>query len=242
MKTDILPLGDRALLVQFEQAIGPEINDQVIQVKNSLEQLSIPGIEYFIPAYCSLTIGFDPTQVSMEGLVSSLQTLQLSSQAQDSAGSDVAVSVHIPVCYQENFAPDMEAIIDLTGLSKQNIISLHSTTLFRVYMLGFIPGFAYMGTLPPALHCPRRQSPRLQVPTGSVGLAGAQTGIYPAEAPGGWQLIGRTPIPAFDPQRESPFLLQAGNVVHFYPISKDEYEKIDSQIRLKQFDYSQMYA
>ncbi len=190
------------------------LQEQIVQAK-------IEAIQFVIPAYCSLTIGFDPFQVSYEVLKEHI--LRLSDQNFDSA--DPEIQRHqIPICYAPEFAWDMEEIQAHTGLSQEEIIALHSSIPYTVYMLGFLPGFPYMGSVPPDLECPRKEQPRLRIEAGSVGLAGKQTGIYPSQAPGGWQILGRTPLKAFDPSRENPFLFQAGDQVQFYPISKTEFE------------------
>lgn len=233
-------LGDQALLVSFEQTISHPIHQQVIGLKTFLQQKHIAGVRYFIPAYCSLTIGFDPLTLSVEILTSHLSQFEIDSFKQHE--SIAKRHLQIPVCYEDAFAPDMQVVVEHSGLSPQKIIELHSSNTFTVFMLGFIPGFAYMGILPIAIRCPRKTSPRLRVPAGSVGLAGAQTGIYPAETPGGWQLIGRCPIPMFDPARDSPSLVEAGDKISFCPISAGEFEHKKRQLSQDTFDYGEIYG
>lgn len=232
-------LGDCALVVNFEQKIAPEIHRQVIGFIQQIEQASLSGIAYWIPAYCSVTIGFEPNILPVETLRTRIHTwLEEETQATQSFSSR---HVTIPVCYEDQHAPDMAEVMQLKGVSRSEIIHLHTSSAFTVYMLGFIPGFAYMGILPEALHCPRKATPRLRVPIGSVGLAGFQTGIYPAEAPGGWQLIGQTPLAVFDPYRPAPCLFTSGDQVSFSAISTEEFRQIATLVLDKQFEYSSLY-
>jgi KipI family sensor histidine kinase inhibitor len=134
-------------------------------------------------------------------------------------------SISVPVCYQDELGPDLAAVAAFANMSPHDVIAIHASATYRVFMLGFMPGFAYMGVLDPRIAMPRRATPRVRVPRGAVGIAGAQTGIYPAESPGGWQLIGRTPLEPFDMTRSAPFLFRPGDAVRFVPIERDEYER-----------------
>ncbi|RMG76867.1 MAG: 5-oxoprolinase subunit PxpB [Bacteroidetes bacterium] len=218
MNTEFFPLGDAALVIQFESGISPEINRQVVALAKKIETANLTGIRFLVPAYCSLTVGYDPAQTNFATLVGQIQALP------DDPATEAETSekdlLEIPVCYEPPFSPDLDEVCALTGCSPDEIIRLHTTTVFRVYMLGFLPGFPYLGRLPEVLSCPRKRRPRLRVPAGAVGLAGLQTGIYPVEAPGGWQIIGQTPMRIFAPERQPPFLFEAGRHVRFYPISK----------------------
>jgi inhibitor of KinA len=225
MSINFKPYGDRALLIEWEQAIDPAINTDVIRLNRAIAEAKIAGIRFCIPAYCSLTVGFQPEQISYDQLCERIKRLQ-SQKATTPTQATQNRTVEIPVCYEEEYAPDLDWMAQHTGLEKGQIIQLHTGATFRVYMLGFMPGFPYLGTLPKVLEAPRRHTPRIRVPAGSVALAGLQTGIYPIESPGGWQLIGRTPWKIFDPEREKPFLLQAGDEVRFRAISKDSFEEM----------------
>lgn len=219
-----LRYGDRAVLINFEQRIDPNINQQVHALSQTIDQAQISGVEDLIPAYCSLTVTFDPDTLGFEGLCEKIQNL-----VNKIGASDIQLSqrkLTIPVCYDGVHAPDMQEIMKQTGLSKKEIIKLHTDTSFQVYMLGFLPGFVFMGILPEKLKVSRKQSPRLKVPPRSVGLAGLQTGIYPSESPGGWQLIGQTPLEIFRPHDKEPFLFQPGDEVRFEAISEEEYAEI----------------
>lgn len=222
MEVNFQPFGDRALLMQWAQIIDPGINTEVVSLSQAIQDAAIGGVQYCIPAYCSLTVGYDPRLVKYEQLCTRIQALQSQLETARSPGVS-ARQLTIPVCYEGDLAPDLDLLSQHFGLEKEQIIHLHTHTVFRVYMLGFMPGFPYMGSLPKALETPRKTSPRLRVPAGSVGLAGLQTGIYPIESPGGWQIIGRTPIKIFDPEREQPFYLQAGDEVRFEAIGLEAY-------------------
>lgn len=218
---NIQPFGDKALLVTFEKKIDPEINQQVINLYHTLKASG--NFTFLTPAYCSLTVGIDRTLYTISEATELINELASHPPTNQMA---YVRDVTIPVCYDAEFALDMDEVCQTTGLSRSQIIEIHSSTQFRVYMLGFVAGFAYMGTLPKELVCARKKSPRKSVPKGAVGLAGHQTGIYPVNAPGGWQIIGQTPVEMFDTRREEPNLLFPGDKVRFRAISKDEFKLI----------------
>lgn len=217
----IQPFGDRALLVSFEKKIDPEINQKVISLYHTLKASEL--FTFLTPAYCSLTVGINRSEFSISDAIELIK--KLANQPPTNQMAYVR-DFTIPVCYEGEFAPDMDEVSKITGLSADEIIKLHTEEQYRVYMLGFVAGFAYLGSLPEKLTCPRKQTPRKLVPNGSVGLAGLQTGIYPVDAPGGWQIIGRTPVQMFDTSREDPNLLFAGDKVKFRAVSEDEFKLI----------------
>lgn len=231
--------GDQALLLNFEQKIDPTINAAVIALKNALDQANIDGVTYQIPAYCSLTVGYNPKVIDFETLTVVIR--QISSKLFDNWDGNVSDTLEgiryegdtrqlkIPVCYEAPYALDMQELSKEKGLSVEKIIDLHTRQIFKVYLLGFLPGFVFMGKLPDALQCNRKVTPRLRVPASSVGIAGFQTGIYPTESPGGWQIIGRTPLSIFNPQRDNPFHFRAGDEVQFYSISAEEFTYLSNQ-------------
>lgn len=221
----ILPYGDNALLINLDQRIDEIVSAQIISLNEAIGHL--PGILYTIPAYCSLTVGFDPALTSFTELKEIISTLNL----KPGLAEDQQDIYHIPVCYQDQYSPDMEGVMDFTGLTAEEIIAQHTQLPFRVFMIGFVAGFAYLGSLPKALYSPRKTNPRKLVPEGAVGLAGYQTGIYPTDAPGGWQLIGQTPVPTFRPNEGVPALLKPGDYVQFRSVSVEEYESIETQIK-----------
>lgn len=218
----IKPYGDQAVLVEFEAAIDPLIHAQVSELYQALSQASTKGIKALIPAYHSLTICYDPSLVSMEKLNAFIASFSDNKPVAPSS----AKTLHIPVCYDASFALDMDFVLEQMQLSKAALIELHTKDIYQVYMLGFLPGFAYLGKVSAQLFCPRKEHPRLKIPAGSVGLAGYQTGIYPAESPGGWQIIGRCPIAVFNFDLEEPFLFEVGNQVKFEAIDLATFKAI----------------
>lgn len=236
----IEPYGDQALLVNFEQKIDPAINRRVVVLSEAIIQARIPGVRACIPAYCSLTICYQIDQVRYSTLRDRVMGMWEGIEAE----MDFAVGrkLFIPVCYEADLGLDQEAIAAHTQLTVAQLIAMHTNVVYQVYMLGFLPGFAYMGALPDALFCPRKDQPRLKVPAGAVGLAGAQTGIYPSMSPGGWQIIGQTPLPLLLPQQDPPFLFRAGDQVQFKAISKIEFDQIKQELAEAIFEWSNVYV
>jgi len=212
--------GDNALLINFDQKIDPEIHRIVKMYYTKIGELD--DVKYQIPAYCSITVVFDQNNTTFNHLKSAIESLQIHSEEISSEGK----TVEIPVCYEGDFAPDMKDLSQTLEMSPEEIISLHTSKIYDVYMMGFLPGFPYLGGLPTALECKRKSTPRKQVKSGSVGIAGNQTGIYPSDAPGGWQLIGQTPIKIFNPQKEEAFLVQMGDKIKFKAISAEDFKNI----------------
>ena len=215
-----------------------QINAQVISLYHQLKGKE--AITSLIPAYCSLTVCFNRNKTSFESLSSQIEVLQKTPLIEP--GLNTSRIIEIPVCYEPAYASDMEEVEEKTNLSQQEIIALHCQITYKVYMLGFVAGFAYLGSLPQQLYCPRKAEPRKEVLAGSVGLAGLQTGIYPVNAPGGWQIIGRTPIPTFNPKAEQPTLLKAGDKVKFKAISISEFEAISAGISTGKFNLEEYYG
>ena len=220
MSYQIKPYGDRALLVEFANEINPFINQQVIQLHTAILSASLKGVSFVIPAYSSLTLGFDPAQISFIELKDNIQAF---AEQREEVSVFQQEPIDVPVCYDEEFGIDLSIVSQETSLSIPELIALHQSVVYQVYMIGFLPGFPYLGLLPEALQVSRKSIPRKQVPAGSVAIAGQQTGIYPSAAPGGWQIIGRTPLSLFDTQREPTCLLTAGQQVRFRAISASEF-------------------
>ena len=206
------PMGDRSLLVELGEKISPGINCRVQQLMQKLREARLQGVRELSPGYRSLLVVFDPLAIAPERLKERIQEIDA---APDSAGLPTAKQLTVPVFYGGEHGPDLEWVADHLGLSAEEVIRLHTATIYRVYMIGFTPGYPYLGELPEALAVPRRASPRARVPKGSVGIAQRQTGIYSVESPGGWQIIGWTPIELFDPARPLPSLLEMGDQVKF---------------------------
>lgn len=234
----IQPFGDRAIIITFEKEISKLTNQKVIGLYNTLK--AEKRISYLIPAYNSLTVGIKTEEWTLGNAISAIQKTvdQLSEKQPVLDGRTYT----IPVCYDAPFDLDSTDVCEQTNLSKAELIEIHSSQTFRVYMLGFVAGFAYMGSLPPQVACKRKATPRIRVPKGSVGLAGIQTGIYPTEAPGGWQIIGRTPLNMFDGSRSETSLLRPGDHVKFRPIGHDEFKIIQLKIETDIFEMEEAHA
>jgi len=222
----LLPVGDAALAVQFGSRIDPAINVQVHALARALAEHPQVGLGEAVPAYCSLLLHYDPLVLSFSTVVALVQEAMAQTRSRPSPEPRV---VEIPTCYGGEFGPDLAGVARHNGLSEEAVVELHSSRPYPVYMLGFSPGFAYLGGLPPAIAAPRLATPRIRVPAGSVGIAGAQTGIYPLATPGGWQLIGRTPLRLFDPERDPPARLHPGDRVRFVPVSSDRFASLHEQ-------------
>lgn len=223
----IYAIHDRALTIELSTSISEEINLLVLRLHASLETNSFVGFIESVPAYSSLTVYFTEV-VSIAKVEATLleRYMQCITSASNNNINSIQTTKHIiPVCYDIEFGLDLEEVARSCKLSKQEVISLHTSIEFRVYMIGFVPGFAYMGTLPVALETKRKNNPRLAVPEGSVAIAGLQTGIYPATIPGGWNILGRTPLKMFNKSKEPCSFLQAGDIVQFKSITKKEFEE-----------------
>ena len=217
--------GDSAIVVELEARIDPEINARVIQLAGAVQAAAFTGVRDVVPSYRSFTVFFDPLRTDYRGL---LELLERQIDRLTDPPIVAAPSIRVPVCYGGEFGPDLAAVAAFANKPPQDVIAIHASATYRVFMLGFMPGFAYMGVVDPRIAMPRRSTPRVRVPCGAVGIAGEQTGVYPAETPGGWQLIGRTPLEPFDLNRAAPFLFRPGDAVRFVPIERDEYDRIKS--------------
>jgi KipI family sensor histidine kinase inhibitor len=217
------PCGDRALLAEYGTGIDLAVNRKVYAVAAALRQRSLAGIEAVIPAYCNLAVLFDPIAVSFESLTAALTALESEMEAAESAEPR---TVDIPVCYGGRFGPDLAFVAEHHRMTVEEVVRIHSRTLYPIYAVGFAPGFCYLGGLDPRLHTPRLPTPRTRVPAGSVGIAEAQTGVYPSDSPGGWRLIGRTPLSLFNPSRTDPFLYQAGDRIRFVPVAEPDFHRL----------------
>ena len=220
------PLGDSAILIQFGNGINDAVNDKVIALFHRLKSFS-PLIRDVIPAYSSLAVYYHlpalhTSPKTAYGRMQEILVPLLHSESWDER--DDGKQVRIPVCYAGKFAPDIEELAADKNLSVEEIIHLHTAKEYRVYMIGFLPGFPYMGKVDNRIAASRKSSPRRVIPAGSVGIAGEQTGIYPLSSPGGWNIIGRTPLPLFNAENSDPVLLEPGDRVSFYSITEDEFE------------------
>jgi KipI family sensor histidine kinase inhibitor len=209
--------GDTMLLVELDQAIDPTINTRVINLAGRLQRRIGRVVRDVVPGYCSIGVHFDPLQTDIAALQRVI-TEEARLALHDTIVSTVSEPVEIPVRYGGEFGPDLSQVAQLAGCSEDEVVERHTGRTYRVYMLGFVPGFAYMGRVDASIAMPRHRVPRERVPAGSVGIAGEQTGVYPISTPGGWQLIGRTDAVMFDASRETPSLLQPGDQVRFVPV------------------------
>lgn len=212
-------MGDRSLLVELGDTISPDVNRRVQQLMLQLQQAPLPGVREIAPGYRSLLVVYDPLTIAAAEL---MERIAEAAAQQGLAGLPQAKLLTVPVFYGGDYGPDLEGVAGHLGISSDQVIRLHTETVYRVYMIGFTPGYPYMGELPAALAVPRRSTPRTRVPKGSVGIAQRQTGIYPVESPGGWQIIGWTPIELFDPSRQLPSLLEMGDRVKFEAVRQVE--------------------
>jgi len=219
-------VGDRGLLLEFGDRISQEINEKVRRMALAIQKESIDGIIETIPTYRSLLVIYHPLILPIEELKERLRKIE--KQLQEFPLPEPKLT-RIPVLYGGAYGPDLDFVASYHQISPEEVIRLHCSKPYFIYMIGFMPGFPYMGELPEALVTPRLKTPRLSVPKGSVAIAQRQTGIYSMESPGGWQIIGRTPIELFDLNRTPPSLLRMGDLVEFYPISEEEYLKWDKK-------------
>jgi KipI family sensor histidine kinase inhibitor len=226
MTVRFLSAGDRALVVEFGDRVDRQLSNEVLRLNTSLRSSALPGVVETVPTFRSLMVYYDPLVTSRVDLEHAIVG-RLDRQA---ALRTVATRWRVPVCYEGEFAPDLAEVARLTGLSPGNVTALHSAQSYHVYMLGFLPGFPYMGDLPPQLALPRRADPRVRVPAGSVSIATTLTAIYPYESPGGWHLIGTTPIRLFDLEHPRPALLNAGDIVQIEPIDPPRFASIKKAV------------
>lgn len=220
----ILNAGESALVVEFGDTIDPLINAKVGRLNTLLHQANITGITETVPTYRSLLIYFEPLVLSKAQLQKQLEQFWPHLEGVNTLQNGRLV--HIPVCYDDEFAPDLAAVCKHTGLSTAEVIRRHTQPEYLVYMIGFMAGFPYLGGMDSALATPRLKQPRTEIPAGAVGIADKQTGIYPVVSPGGWQLIGRTPVPVYNPAADNPFLFAPGDYLKFVSVSEAEYRQI----------------
>ena len=221
----IVPAGDKALAIKVGDTISPEINLAVRNLSVILENQQIPAVLDIVPTYCSILINYDPLISSLDEL--SIKIKDLGKNINDSTVGSPR-TIEIPTVYGGIYGPELGYVAQFNGLTELQVIDIHSGTDYLVYAMGFTPGFTYLGGLSDKIVTPRLQTPRTEIPAGSVGIAEQQTGIYPIESPGGWQLIGRTPVNLFDPTKSPPVIVEPGDYIRFVPISSEEYERIAS--------------
>ena len=226
--------GDKALTMEFGNSISKEVNNKIRSITVAIETRNIKGIVELVPTYRSLMIHYNPLKISYDELINALKQLEIQL---DTIELPAAQVVEIPTLYGGEYGPDIENVANHNQLKLEDVINIHTSNEYLIYMLGFTPGFPYLGGMDPKIATPRLESPRTKINAGSVGIAGGQTGIYPIDSPGGWQIIGRTPIPLFDSQREIPILLKAGNYIIFRSIGENEYKEIEEAVKNGTYHY-----
>ena len=233
--TDVkfFPAGDCAMVVEFGTTIAEEINDKVHALSGWMEKRQVKGVVELLPTFRSLMITYDYHAIGFE---------QLKKIVLEFDDSDICVKkekkkvIQVPCCYGARFGSDLHDMEKILGIEKEEIIRIHSSVCYKIYMLGFLPGFVYLGGLDKRIEVPRLATPRVKINPGSVGIGGNQTGVYPMASPGGWRLIGGTPLDFYDPGREKPILCKAGEYIRFQPISIDEYYDIRHLVLKGQYE------
>ena len=224
MKPTISPVGDRAISIDFGQVIDPTINRHIRQTIERIKALQLEGIIELVPTYCALLVEYDAMLYSYSEICNIIEpTLE---EGMTNTTNELVTVVEVPTVYGGEFGPDLSFVASHNHLSEDEVISIHSGTDYLVYMLGFIPGFTYLGGMDPRIATPRLSSPRTLIPAGSVGIAGEQTGTYPSDSPGGWQIIGRTPVTMYDMSKAQAALLNAGDYVRYVPIDESEFHRV----------------
>ena len=224
MKPTISPVGDRAISIDFGQVIDPTINRHIRQTIERIKELQLDGIIELVPTYCALLVEYDAMLYSYSEICNIIEpTLE---EGMTNTTNELVTVVEVPTVYGGEFGPDLSFVASHNHLSEDEVISIHSGTDYLVYMLGFIPGFTYLGGMDSRIATPRLSSPRTLIPAGSVGIAGEQTGTYPSDSPGGWQIIGRTPVTMYDMSKAQAALLKAGDYVRYVPIDESEFHRI----------------
>ncbi len=216
--------GDSAILIEFDNVISEAVNDAVHQFAAAIIARQLDDVKEVVPSYRSLCVHYDAVAVDYSTMVAALEAVYAERATSCVAPAQI---IEIPVCYEMPYALDLARVAAHNHLTPDEVVAIHSSADYRIYMLGFAPGFPYLGGIDKRIATPRLAVPRLAVAAGSVGIAGEQTGIYPLDSPAGWQIIGRTPLKLYDAQRERPILLRAGDYLHFYPISAARFAEIE---------------
>jgi inhibitor of KinA len=227
------PLGDTGIQLVFGQTISAETNQNIRLFAARLKSEQIEGIIEWVPAYTTLTIFYRPEKIRYQVLKERLE--QLYDRIQGGVADAASLVYEIPTYYGGETGADLAFVAEHNGLSEEEVIRIHSGQDYLIYMMGFVPGFPYLGGMPEEIATPRRENPRAKIEAGSVGIAASQTGIYSLESPGGWQIIGKTPVKLYDPESKQPILLSSGHYLRFVPVSKSEYDAIAEAVRAGEY-------
>lgn len=230
-----LIFGDRAIIIQLGNEISPQINKKVRSLYMAITQANIAGVVSVNPTYTSITVEYKPNVIRYKEICEEFDKL---SENLDNMWLPAPSIITVPVLYGGEKGPDIETVMSMNNLTEDQVISVHTSVDYLVYMLGFTPGFAFLGGLDKRLHTPRLQTPRVHIKGGSVGIANSQTGIYSVDSPGGWQLIGHTPVKMYDPNRSTPIIHKSGDYIRFKSIEKTEYDDIKEKVDSGVFDYA----
>lgn len=237
VSVSVMPSGDRALIVEFGRVIDEAVNTRVQQLADVLDRKKPAGVLECVPTYRSLLVLYDPMTVGYESLKNTILKLVPS---EGEARSRKKTVLQIPCCYGGEYGPDLEEMQQICNLSSEEIVRLHSGQLYKIYMLGFLPGFVYLGGMDSRIAAPRLSVPRTLIPAGSVGIGGSQTGVYPIASPGGWRLIGSTPVRFYDPDRINPILCRAGEYIRFIAVTPKEYAAIARDVSAGTYTVSEI--
>lgn len=219
----IFPAGDQALVAEFGENIDEEINNKVHALSDYLKERNIRGVRETLPTYRSLMVFFDSSEIDFFRLSKIIRRYK---PARGRNSKKVRKKLIVPCCYGGEYGPDLQGMSDMLGMGQEEIVRLHEKADYKIYMLGFLPGFVYLGGLDERISVPRLETPRIKIPARSVGIGGSQTGVYPVSSPGGWRLIGSTPLDFYNPQKEPPILCRAGEYIGFVPINETEYRAV----------------
>ena len=225
--------GDSALVIEFGNEISVDINKKIRKMMDDIKKENIDGIVELVPTYCSLLINYDVLKIDYNTLVEKLKTF-LNNNLETAEGEEVTL-IEIPTLYNDEVGPDLSYVAEHNKISKEEVIKIHTGTDYLVYMLGFMPGFTYLGGMSEKIATPRLESPRLQIYPGSVGIAGKQTGMYPSMSPGGWRIIGRTPLKLYNPDSDTPVYISSGDYVRYVSISEEEYNEILKKVENNEY-------
>ena len=225
--------GDSALVIEFGNEISVDINKKIRKMMDDIKKENIDGIVELVPTYCSLLINYDVLKIDYNTLVEKLKTF-LNNDLETAEGEEVTL-IEIPTLYNDEVGSDLSYVAEHNKLSKEEVIKIHTGTDYLVYMLGFMPGFTYLGGMSEKIATPRLESPRLQIYPGSVGIAGKQTGMYPSMSPGGWRIIGRTPLKLYNPDSDTPVYISSGDYVRYVSISEEEYNDILKKVENNEY-------